>query len=64
LLLSGIVDSTGVLEVIAHIEQRFGVTVDERDIVPTNFDSIANIARYVTKKQSVGQDRGPTLQSA
>lgn len=47
----GIVDSTGVLEVVAFIEQEFGVTVDDAEIVPENFDSIASLVGYVERKR-------------
>lgn len=47
----GIVDSTGVLEVVAFIEQEFGITVDDAEIVPENFDSIANLVGYVERRR-------------
>jgi acyl carrier protein len=47
LLDSGIVDSTGVLEVIMFIEKEFGFKVAEEDMLPDNLDSIAKIAEYV-----------------
>jgi acyl carrier protein len=47
----GIVDSTGVLEVVAFVEQEFGVTVDDTEIVPENFDSIASLVGYVERKR-------------
>jgi acyl carrier protein len=50
LLDAGIVDSTGVLEVINTIESEFGLTVDDAEMVPENLDAVANIARFVTKK--------------
>jgi acyl carrier protein len=49
---SGLVDSTGVLEVISFIEGQFGVTVADHEIVPENLDSIARIAAFVEKKQA------------
>jgi acyl carrier protein len=47
---NGIVDSTGVLELVAFIEQEFGVTVDDRELVPANLDSIAAVTRFVGRK--------------
>ena len=49
---SGVVDSVGMLEVILFIEERFGVTVDDRDVTREQFDSIAGLAAYVEAKQS------------
>lgn len=46
----GYVDSTGVLELIAFIESRFGITVADAETVPENLDSIARVARFVERK--------------
>jgi acyl carrier protein len=51
LLDSGVVDSTGVLEVISFLEGEFGVSVQDDEIVPENLDSIERIAAYVHRKQ-------------
>ena len=47
---NGIIDSTGVLELVSFIEETYGITVADEDIVPENLDSIANIARYIQSK--------------
>jgi acyl carrier protein len=47
----GIVDSTGVLEIVQFVEASFGVAVDDLEIVPENLDSVAQIARFVASKQ-------------
>lgn len=51
LLQYGVVDSTGVLEVVAFLEQAFGVTIDDAELLPENFDSIARMAALVERKQ-------------
>ena len=51
LLDAGIIDSTGVLEVIGFVEDTFHVTVDEIEMLPENLDSIAHIAAFVAHKQ-------------
>lgn len=48
---SGIVDSTGMLEVILFIEGEFGLRVEDRETVPDNLESISRIAAYVDRKQ-------------
>ncbi|QCI63225.1 acyl carrier protein [Phreatobacter stygius] len=48
----GIIDSTGVLEVIGFIEETFGITVEDSELRPENLDSIQGIAHYVTRKKS------------
>jgi acyl carrier protein len=51
LLDQGIIDSTGVLEVILFIETTFGVTVEDSEMLPENLDSIERIASYVGRKK-------------
>lgn len=46
----GVVDSTGVLEIIAFVESTYGLTVEDDEIVPANLDSIERIAAYVDRK--------------
>lgn len=51
LLEAGIIDSTGVLELVAVIEEKYGVQVDDSELVPENFDSLAKIAAFVERKR-------------
>ena len=46
----GIIDSTGVLELTAFLEQRFGMTVEADELVPANLDSIDNLIGYIGRK--------------
>jgi len=46
----GIVDSTGVLELVMFVEETFGITVEDDEIVPENFDSVQQLARYTRLK--------------
>ena len=46
----GIVDSTGMLEIIFFVEERFGVVMEDQEMVPENLASISKIARYVESK--------------
>ena len=43
----GIIDSTGILELVAFIEETFEFTVKDEDLIPNNLDSIANVVRYI-----------------
>lgn len=52
LLQHGVMDSTGVLELIEFIEAEFRVTIEDSETVPQNLDSIAGIARFVSGKTS------------
>jgi acyl carrier protein len=53
LLQKGLIDSTGILEVVQFIEEKFGIAVEDDELVPENLDSISAIARYVMRKQGV-----------
>jgi acyl carrier protein len=44
-----VIDSTGVLELVAFIEDRFDFVMADADIVPANLDSVARIAAFVAK---------------
>jgi acyl carrier protein len=48
----GVIDSTGVLELVTIVESEYRVTVDDEDIVPANFDSIDALAGFVARKQA------------
>ena len=48
---AGIVDSTGVMEIVQFIETELGVKVADAEIVPENVDSVARIAAFVGRKQ-------------
>jgi len=52
LLDQGIIDSTGVLEVIGFIESEYGIQVLDEEMVPENLDSISRIAAYVDRKKT------------
>lgn len=51
LLDKGVIDSTGVLEVVAHLEEKYGIKVDDAELLPENLDSITRIASFVEKKK-------------
>ena len=52
-LKNGVVDSTGVMELVAYVERKFGVTVDPKEVVPDNFDSIKSLTGYIQRKTGV-----------
>ena len=51
LLDQGIIDSTGVLEVIGFLEETFGITVEDSEMLPENLDSIERITGFITRKK-------------
>jgi acyl carrier protein len=52
LLETGVIDSTGVLELVAFIEETYGIKIEDEEIVPENLDSIQNITLYISQKLS------------
>ena len=52
LLDSGVIDSTGVLELIAFVEDRFSIQIEDQEMVPANLDSIGRVAEFVSRKQA------------
>lgn len=49
-LAKGIIDSTGMLEVIFFLEETFAIKVEDQEMVPDNLDSVQKIAAYVQRK--------------
>lgn len=47
---SGIIDSTGVLEIVAFLEEKLGVKVEDLELLPENMDSVDNLVGYVARK--------------
>lgn len=47
---SGIIDSTGVLELVAFLEEKFQVKVEDEDLIPANLDSVNAIIRFVESR--------------
>ena len=50
---SGILDSTGILEVIGFLEEEFGIKVRDEELVPENLDSIVNLEGYLGRKMAL-----------
>jgi acyl carrier protein len=47
----GIVDSTGILELVCHLQERYGIEIADAELVPDNLDSVSKVARFVERKQ-------------
>lgn len=52
LLEQHVVDSTGVMEIVAFIEKTFGIQVEDYELIPENLDSIEEISKFVAMKRS------------
>lgn len=47
----GIVDSQGVMELVLFVEEEFGITVEDDEITPDNFDSVSLLTAYISRKK-------------
>ena len=47
---NGIIDSTGVLELISFLEEKYGVQVQDEEIIPDNLDSINAVVAFLERK--------------
>ena len=54
----GVIDSTGVLELIGFIEERYEVQIADEEVLPENLDSIASITRFVGEKNAASNGAG------
>jgi acyl carrier protein len=50
LLQKGVIDSTGVLELVSYLQDNFNITVEDNEIIPANLETVQGIVTYVGKK--------------
>ena len=46
----GIIDSMGVLELVAFVEETYGIEIDDDELTPDNFDSVSKLVSYIRRK--------------
>jgi acyl carrier protein len=54
LLQRGVIDSTGVLELLAFLEENFEITVNDDEVIPANFETVSGLASYIQSKLEAG----------
>lgn len=47
---NGIIDSTGILELISFLEEKYSITIDDEELVPENLDSLDNLKQFLSTK--------------
>ena len=50
---NGIIDSTGMLELVTHLQETYGITVEDEEIMPDNLDSVTNLTAYILRKTAM-----------
>ena len=47
---TGIIDSTGILELVSFIEEQYNIIIEDEELIPDNLDSVTNVVNYIEKK--------------
>ena len=47
---SGIIDSTGMLELVSFIEEHYDIKMEDEELIPDNLDSVNNVVKFINKK--------------
>ncbi len=61
---NGIIDSTGVLELVSFVQEAFGIKVKDDELIPNNFDSLSKLEAYIVSKQISDKTRVDAAQTA
>jgi acyl carrier protein len=56
---AGLIDSTGILELVGFLESKFDIQILDAEIVPENLDSVVAITSYVTAKRAKANEKSP-----
>ena len=55
---TGIIDSTGMLELVSFIEQQYGISVADSELLPENLDSLHNLSQFIARKRELASVKG------
>jgi acyl carrier protein len=55
---NGIIDSTGVLELVSFVQETFKIKVKDEELIPNNFDSLSKLEAFIVSKQEVTDKTG------
>jgi acyl carrier protein len=53
-LRNGIIDSLGMLEMVAFLEKEFGIKITDAELLPENLDSLTKVCAFVERKRQLG----------
>jgi acyl carrier protein len=54
---SGVIDSTGVLELVSFLQEKFGVSIEDDELVPANLDSVELVTSFIERKLAVQKEQ-------
>jgi len=49
----GIIDSTGMLELVTFVQQRHGITIEDEELIPDNLDSVERLSTFIQRKLAI-----------
>jgi acyl carrier protein len=49
----GVLDSTGIMQLVAHLEETYSVVVDDEELMPENLDSINKVTAFIERKAAL-----------
>jgi acyl carrier protein len=49
----GLVDSTGILELVCHLQEKYAIDIADDELVPDNLDSLSKVARFIQRKRQL-----------
>ena len=52
---SGIIDSTGILELITFLEETYNIKIEDDELIPENLDSLNNVVKFIGQKNSCAE---------
>jgi acyl carrier protein len=47
----GIIDSTGILELVCHLQEQYAIAISDEELVPDNLDSVSKVVRFIERKK-------------
>jgi acyl carrier protein len=47
----GIIDSTGILELVCHLQERYAIAIEDDELIPDNLDSLTKVAQFIERKR-------------
>ncbi len=54
----GLIDSTGVLELVAYIEGSYGIEIEDNELAPANLDSVNKLIGFINRKTQLSDTEG------
>ena len=54
---SGIIDSTGILQLVSFVEEKYSIELDSNELIPENLDSISRLTQFVSRKISKASEQ-------